>query len=90
MKRVHLIISGDVQGVNYRSWARAQARELNLSGWITNRPDGAVETVVEGQKKKLEEYIKRCHKGPEVAWVEKVDTVWLEATGELVNFSVVY
>ncbi len=90
MKRVRLIISGDVQGVGFRAWTRLQARELSLTGWVKNREDGAVEIVVEGAKEGLTQFISRCRKGPEVAWVEKVDVAWSEQAGEFAGFEVIY
>lgn len=90
MKRVHIIISGDVQGVGFRGWVVGQAKELSITGWVKNRKDGAVEVVAEGQKNDLEELVKRCQHGPEVAWVEKVDVQWQEGKEEFVNFDVVY
>ncbi|TMA53995.1 MAG: acylphosphatase [Deltaproteobacteria bacterium] len=42
MKRVHLIVHGRVQGVFFRASARDRARQLGLSGWVRNRPDGGV------------------------------------------------
>ncbi len=90
MKRVRLIISGDVQGVGFRAWVLRQARELELVGWVKNRKDGAVEVVAEGSKEDLEELVKSCNHGPDVAWVEKVDIQWTEATGEFMGFVVVY
>lgn len=90
MRRVHLIISGDVQGVGFRAWVRGKARELGLVGWVKNREDGAVELVAEGPKEALEKLVQACRRGPDVAWVEKVDTTWGEATNEGVGFAVVY
>ncbi len=90
MKRIHLIISGDVQGVGYRAWVIRESKKLELVGWVKNRDDGAVEIVAEGQRKDLEELIKRCQHGPELAWVKRVDATWQEATGESISFSVVY
>lgn len=90
MKRVHLIISGDVQGVGFRAWVRGQAKELNLMGWVKNREDGAVEIAAEGKKEDLEVLIKHCKKGPDVAWVEHVDVSWKKASYEFVSFEVVY
>lgn len=88
MVRVHLIISGDVQGMGFRAWARSQAQQLGLTGWVKNRDDGSVEIVAEGAK--VEEFIKRCQKGSEVAWVDKVNVEWQQATGEFMRFEVVY
>ncbi|MBI3577284.1 acylphosphatase [Candidatus Gottesmanbacteria bacterium] len=90
IQRVHLIIFGDVQGVGFRSWIKRLAKDLDLLGWVKNRQDGAVEIVAEGAKDKLEELIKRCQRGPDVAWVKRVDILWQEASGEFVSFSVVY
>lgn len=90
MRQVHLIISGDVQGVGYRAWVVRQATELGVSGWVKNRDDGAVELVAQGPRPLLEEFIKRCRRGPDVAWVEAVDVRWGQASGEFAGFEVVY
>lgn len=88
MRRVHLVISGDVIGVGYRSWAVRQARELGIIGWVKNREDDTVEIVAEGNY--LEEFIARCKHGPDVSWVKDVTVTWEKATGEFVLFSVIY
>ena len=90
MKRVHAIISGDVIGVGYRSWAKRQAKQLGLSGWVKNREDDTVELVAEGPEEKLQAFIKQCHRGPDVAWVKKVDWIWQEAPAEFADFEVLY
>ena len=87
-KRIHLLIFGDVQGVGFRAWVRRLAQELGLTGWVRNREDGGVEVIAEGVR--LEEFVKRCRKGLESSWVEKVDATWGEARGEFVDFEVVY
>lgn len=89
MQRVHIIISGEVQGIGFRAWVRRQAEAWGLTGWVRNRDDGTVEVVTEGPREKLEQLVKRCHHGPDVAWVEKVEIVWGKATGEFINFKVV-
>ncbi len=88
MERVHLIIFGDVQGIGFRSWALRYAQGKPISGWVKNREDGTVEIVAEGQKEELEALIALCRKGPDLAWVAKVEVAWQEATGELFTFEV--
>lgn len=88
MQRVNLLITGDVTGVGYRYWAVQQAKKLGLTGWVRNVSKGCVEIAAEGEKEKLEELMKLCHKGPEVAWVEKVEVKWGEATGEFEGFEI--
>lgn len=90
MKRIHLIISGDVQGVGLRTWIRGVSREMGLVGWVKNREDGSVEVVAEGEKKELEKLIMDCHDGPDIAMVESVNVTWEEPTDEFVEFEVVY
>ncbi|HUD20089.1 MAG TPA: acylphosphatase [Patescibacteria group bacterium] len=90
MKRVHLVVSGDVQGVGFRAWARRQAKELGLTGWVKNREDDTVEIVSEGAKDRLDEFVKLCQSGPEISWVERVDITWENATNEFLEFEVLY
>ncbi len=41
-------VRGRVQGVGFRWWTQAVARELGVAGWATNLSDGTVEVVAEG------------------------------------------
>ena len=70
----HLSITGRVQGVFFRAWAREQADELGVVGWIRNRPDGHVEAHVEGDQAAVDEMIERLRRGPPAAQVEYVQT----------------
>lgn len=90
MKHVRLIISGDVQGVGFRAWVYGKARERGITGWVKNTDDGSVEVVAEGRKGDLEALVTHCHNGPDVAWVEKVDVAWDQASDKFVGFEVVY
>lgn len=90
MKRVHLIISGDVQGVGFRAWIKREAQGLGLVGWVKNRPDETVEVVAEGSKDQLDKLIKECQRGPELAWVQELGVEWLPTTNEFVDFAMIY
>jgi acylphosphatase len=46
--RATVFVRGAVQGVGFRWWTRARARELGVSGWARNTFDGRVEVVAEG------------------------------------------
>ena len=82
------MISGDVTGVGYRYWTSTNAKALGLTGHVRNVKNGQVEAVFEGEEVKVKEMVEQCKKGPDVAWVEKVDVKWEEATGEFVNFGI--
>ena len=88
MKRVHLYISGRVQGVFFRSNMRQRALELNVKGWVRNLPDGRVEAVLEGPEESVNRLIAWCHEGPPLARVDKVDITEEEYKGEFKDFSV--
>ena len=87
--RAHVLIYGDVTGVGFRAWTYRIALELGLSGWVRNADRGIVEAVFEGKKEAVEDMIKQCRKGPEVAWVEKIDVKRYEATGEFDSFEII-
>jgi len=70
---VRLRIRGRVQGVGYRYWAADEARRLGLSGWVRNRHDGSVETLIAGRAERVAEMTARCHEGPSMACVSRVD-----------------
>lgn len=89
MKRVLLLISGDVTGVGFRFSTIQIARELGLTGWVRNTEDGKVEIIAEGEKEKLENLVMWARKGPPLAQVEKVNVEWQEATGEFRDFDVI-
>ena len=90
MKRIRIVISGDVQGVLFRTYTVQTAQKLGLVGWVRNNPDGSVEIVAEGEREKLENLISWAKKGPPYAKVEKVQFDWEEATGEFSSFDVRY
>lgn len=89
-KRTHLIIHGNVQGVSFRYYTRQQAKQLGITGWVANRPDGTVEVVAEGEETQLQKLIEWCSHGPRSAAVEKVETERLEYKAEFSNFYIKY
>jgi acylphosphatase len=84
--RVHLKISGRVQGVYYRASALQEAQSLGLTGWVMNCADGSVEALAEGEKQKLERLIAWCHQGPQGARVSQVEVRWVPAEQNLHGF----
>lgn len=89
MMRVHLVVSGRVQGVNYRSNAQRRASQLGLVGWVRNLPDGGVEAVAEGAGEKVEEFLNWCKRGPILAYVSDVEASWEKPTGEYEGFRII-
>ena len=71
-KRVHVFVSGRVQGVSFRDATRSQAEQLGLDGWVRNTQDGQVEAVFEGEPDTIRQMIDWCESGPSSADVEDV------------------
>ena len=71
-KSLLIRIHGRVQGVGYRAWACAQARELGLSGWVRNEPDGSVTALVAGMAESVDGMLLRLHAGPPGARVAEI------------------
>lgn len=85
----HCFITGDVQGVFYRSNTQKQAKKLGLVGWVKNLDDGRVEAFVSGEEGQVQELITWMHKGPSYSSVEKVEVIE-EIYKEFDGFNVVY
>jgi acylphosphatase len=82
MRRVHLVVSGRVQGVFYRASCAREARARGLAGWVRNLPDGRVKVALEGPEPQVEAMIAWCREGPPAAWVDEVEIAGEEPTGE--------
>lgn len=89
-KRLTCTISGRIQGVLYRDFARRVAMRLALVGTVQNLPQGTVCVIAEGEEKKLHQFVKFLSKGPPLARVDNVLVKWDEATGEFSDFRIVY
>ncbi len=86
--RVHVIISGIVQGVFFRANTKSEADRLGVYGWVRNRMDGTVEITAEGEKEIIERFIQRCRKGPPGADVKNVELNKEEFKGEFKSFNI--
>ena len=82
MRRAHVRVHGSVQGVFFRVETRDRARSLDLSGWVTNAPDGTVRAAFEGDDERVESMVEWCRRGPTGASVDSVDVSWAEPEGE--------
>jgi acylphosphatase len=73
-KRVHVFISGQVQGVGFRWFCREEALRRRLGGFVRNLPDGRVEAVFEGEPASVDDMLEWCRTGPDWARVAAVET----------------
>jgi acylphosphatase len=73
VRRSHILIYGFVQGVGFRFAVQRAASSRGVSGWVRNRPDGAVEAVFEGEPEDVDALVDFCRRGPRGAEVERVE-----------------
>jgi acylphosphatase len=73
--RRRIIARGRVQGVWFRDSTRERAVAHGVSGWVRNRPDGAVEAVLEGSPEAVERVVRFVETGPPRARVDRIELV---------------
>lgn len=82
MIRVHVVVTGRVQGVWFRDSCQREARALGVSGWVRNRMDGSVDAEFEGPEAAVERMVAWCREGPPRARVDDVEVATVAATGD--------
>ena len=81
-KRVRVRVSGRVQGVFFRVRCEQMARQRDLTGFVTNLPDGRVEAVFEGADGAVDDAVAWCREGPRGARVEAAEVSEEPPAGE--------
>lgn len=82
MVRRRVVVTGRVQGVFFRDGTATEARRLGVAGWVTNRPDGSVEAVLEGEPDAVETLVAWLRHGPDRARVDTCTVADEEPQGE--------
>jgi acylphosphatase len=72
MGTAHVEVSGIVQGVGFRWFARQAGRRHHLAGWVRNRADGSVEIAAAGNEPELQRFLDEIRHGPDGARVSAV------------------
>ena len=88
-KAVQARVHGNVQGVGYRVWARREAIELGLVGWVRNERDGTVTAWIAGGDAAVSTMVERLRQGPSGASVSKVETEELELRDAPIDFRII-
>ncbi len=84
------IVTGCVQGVNFRAATRAAARGLGLRGWVRNLPDGDVELLACGSATAVDQLEQWLWQGPPAARVTDVMREPEVVTDIHAGFEIVY
>lgn len=90
MVEIYCIVTGEVQGVAYRTYAQESATELDLVGYVKNLPDNSVCVVAQGAPEILKSYVEYLHEGSLMSTVEGVAVEWRTAGKTYIEFSLLH
>ena len=88
--RIHVWVKGRVQGVGFRAFVQQNAYVIGVTGWVRNVGYDAVESVAEGTKAQIDQFLQMVKRGPSVSRVDETREEWEQATGEFRSFGVKY
>ena len=87
-ERIHVRVTGRVQGVGFRAFVLDAAEQAGISGWVRNMGYDQVESVAEGPHQKLEWFAMQLKAGPLGGRVDEANVDWEPASGEFTGFTV--
>lgn len=85
---IHLIVKGEVQGVNFRYYTQRKARSLGITGSVRNLPDGDLEIFAEGEEMQLMDLAVWAKVGSPSSFVDEVITEKREYDGKWFDFHI--
>ena len=90
MKTLHVRIEGKVQGVFFRDFTRREAQKRGIKGWVKNRSDGSVETLIQGDPDEVRKMKEWFYTGSPHSSVTAVNSSEISETKEYADFSIRY
>lgn len=81
-QRIKIKVTGIVQGVGFRYFTQRSACSLGICGFVENLEDGSVVIEGEGDKERLEQFVRVINRGPQWAKVENIETDNMPAKGD--------
>jgi acylphosphatase len=85
---VNMVITGTVQGVGFRYFVLRQAQELGIYGWVSNKPNGDVEALAQGDKEDLDQFIAKVKQGSAFSRVDNVILNWDDGQENYTSFEI--
>ncbi len=87
-KTIHAIIDGNVQGVFFREYTRREALKAGVTGWVRNKSDGTVETIISGSTESVVYMQNWLQQGSPHSTVLHVQITELEASETFSDFQI--
>jgi acylphosphatase len=89
-RRIHIWVTGCVQGVGFRSFVQQSGIQLDLTGWVRNVGYDTVEAVAEGPHDKLDKFVELVKTGPHSARIDEARVEWELFIREYNHFDIKY
>ena len=86
--RVHMWVKGRVQAVGFRAHVEFYALQIGVLGWVRNLGRDTVETVAEGTREQIDQFIGMVKTGPPASRVDEARVEYEIPTGRLDGFTV--
>ena len=86
--RAHIWVKGRVQAVGFRAHVEYHALQIGVWGWVRNIGHDTVETVAEGTREQIDQFIEIVKAGSRTSRVDEMQVEYEPTTGHLNGFSV--
>jgi acylphosphatase len=86
--RVHMWVKGRVQAVGFRAHVEYYALQIGVLGWVRNIGSDTVETIAEGTREQINQFIQMVKTGPSASRVNEAHVEYEPSTGQLDGFIV--
>jgi len=86
--RVHIWVKGRVQGVGFRAFVADSAEYIGVTGWVRNLGWDGVETIAQGSRAQVDQFIQAVKVGPRSARVDNCRVEEETPTGEFSDFEI--
>ena len=86
---LNMKITGKVQGVGFRFFVQQQAQKLGINGWVSNKSNGDVEALAQGEKTDLEQFIAKVKEGTTFSRVDNVNLEWMNKGEQYFGFEII-
>ena len=89
-QRIHILVTGKVQGVFFRQATKVVAIKNNVTGCIKNLENGQVEIILEGDEKNVNSVVDWCRHGPANSRVDEIEINNQKFSNQFLEFEVRY
>jgi len=88
--QIQVLLTGRVQGVNFRYTSMTQATKLGLTGWVRNDDDGSVEMEVQGTEELIDELFEIMKTVSEYIVIDSIDETSISVIPDESEFIIKY